>query len=57
MIEDDPKDDERVTEKEKGIESEPITKVRKSQRTRKQRMIIQHDQIGDCDDTKDLDYQ
>ena len=57
LIEDNPKDDEYTTEKEKGIESEPITKVRISQRIRKQRMVIQPDQIGDCDDTKDIDYR
>ena len=30
--------------------------VRKSSRIRKQRMIINDDEIGDCDDEKDPDY-
>ena len=42
---------------EKGIENEPIIEVRRSQRKRNQRMVIQPDQIGDCDDTKDIDYK
>ena len=32
------------------------TNVRKSSRVRKQRMIINDDEIGDCDDEKDPDY-
>ena len=32
------------------------TNVRKSSRARKQRMIINDDEIGDCDDEKDPDY-
>ena len=63
IIEDDSKDDKSKdgcttkTGKEKGIESKPVTEVRKSQRIRKQRMVIQPDQTGDCDDTKDMDYK
>ena len=30
--------------------------VRKSSRIRKQRMIINNDEIGDCDDERDPDY-
>ena len=30
--------------------------VRKSSRIRKQRMTINNDEIGDCDDEKDPDY-
>ena len=48
-------------EKEKRIESksekDEKVEVRKSQRIRKQRMVIHPDQIGDCDDTQDLDYK
>ena len=59
LIEDNSKDYECTTKtrKEKRIESKPITEVRKSQRIRKQRMIIQPDQIGDCDNSKDIDYR
>ena len=32
------------------------TNVRKSSRARKQRMIINDDEIGDCDDENDPDY-
>ena len=32
------------------------TNVRKSSRSRKQRMIINDDEIGDCDDENDPDY-
>ena len=32
------------------------TDVRKSSRTRKQRMIINDEEIGDCDDKNDPDY-
>ena len=53
---DNPEDDNTAIE-EKGIESEPIIEVRRSQRKRNQRMEIQPDQIGDCDDTKDIDYK
>ena len=43
--------------KRKGIESKPATEVRRSQRIRKQWMVIHPDQIGDCDDTQDRDYR
>ena len=43
--------------KRKGIESKPVTEVRKSKRIKKQWMVIQPDQIVDCDNTKDLDYR
>ena len=36
---------------------EPVIEVRRSQRKRNQRMVIQPDQIGDCDDSKDIDYK
>ena len=57
MIMDNPKDDDDTAKEEKRIESEPIIEVRRSQRKRNQRMVIQPDQIGDCDDTKDIDYK
>ena len=57
LIMDSPKDDDNTTKKEKRIESEPIIEVRRSQRKRNQRMVIQPDQIGDWDDTKDRDYR
>ena len=49
-------------EKEKRIagkskKGEKVAEVRKSQRIRKQRMVIHPDQIGNCDDTQDLDYK
>ena len=56
MIMDNPEDDNTAIE-EKGIENEPIIEVRRSQRKRNQRMEIQPDQIGDCDDAKDIDYK
>ena len=49
LIMDNPKDDDDTAKEEKGIESEPIIEVRRSQRKRNQRMVIQPDQIGDCD--------
>ena len=52
MIMDNPKDDDDTAKEEKGIESEPIIEVRRSQRKRNQRMVIQPDQIGDFDDTE-----
>ena len=51
------KDNDDTTKEEKRIESEPIIEVRRSQRKRNQRMVIQPDQIGDWDDTKDIDYR
>ena len=54
---DNPKDDDDTAKEEKGIESEPIIEVRRSRRKRNQRMVIQPDQKGDCDDTKDIDYK
>ena len=44
-----------MTEDEK--DENVATNIRKSQRVRKQRMAIEPDQIGDCDDSKDLDYK
>ena len=32
------------------------TDVKRSQRIRKQRMVIKPDQMGDCDGSQDLDY-
>ena len=56
--EDEPKVANRtIDEKNKGIENKTGAEVRKSQRIRKQRMVIHPDQIGDCDDTQDLDYK
>ena len=56
-IMDNSKDDDDTAKEEKGTESKPVTEVRRSQRKRKQRMEIQPDQIGDCDDAKDIDYK
>ena len=56
MIMDNLEDDYTVIE-EKGIENEPIIEVRRSQRKRNNRMLIQPDQIDDCDGTKDIDYK
>ena len=60
----DEKDEQITTEDEKdkkvtseSRKEEQVTNVRKSQRIRKQRMVIHPDQIGDCDDTQDLDYK
>ena len=43
--------------KQRKREIEPVIEVRRSQRKRNQRMVIQPDQISDCDDTKDIDYR
>ena len=50
---DDPGDDIMMEKKEK----EPTIEVRRSNRKRNQRINIQPDQIGDCDDAKDVDYK
>ena len=56
--EDEPKVANRtIDKKNKGIENKTGAEVRKSQRIRKQRMVIHPDQIGDCDDTQDPDYR
>ena len=47
----------KTGEEEKVVETEPVHEVRRSQRKRNQRMQIQPDQIGACDDTKDIDYK
>ena len=36
---------------------EQVIEVRRSHRKRNQRMVIEPDQIGDCDDSKDIDYE
>ena len=46
-----------VVERKKGTEGKPVAEIRKSQRIRKQRLVIHHDQIGDCDDKQDPDYR
>ena len=50
-------ENDKTGEEEKVVENEPIREVRRSQRKRNQRMQIQPDQIGACDDTKDIDYK
>ena len=64
VVTDDIQDEKITTEDEKykkvaseSRKEEWVTNVRKSQRIRKQRMVIHPDQIGDCDDTEDLDYK
>ena len=47
------KKNENVTADETKI----THKVRRSSRNRKQRMNINHDEIGDCDDKNDPDYE
>ena len=43
---------------ETDVQDEKIaTNIGRSTRVRKQRMAIESDQIGDCDDPKDLDYK
>ena len=39
------------------IENEPRIEVRRSHRKRNQRINIQPDEIGDCDDENDTDYK
>ena len=56
IIIDNPEDN-NITTEEREIENEPIIEVRRSQRKRNQRIDIQPDQIGDCDDAKDVDYK
>ena len=51
---DDIQDEKVKTESKKD---EQVTNVIKSQRIQKQRMVIDPDQIGDCDDKQDLDYK
>ena len=46
-----------VIDKDDDIEKESGTEVRKSTRKRVQRMIIEADDIGDCDTTNDPDYR
>ena len=55
----DEKNEATSDKKKNRIESkkEKVTEVRKSERIRKQRMTIHPDQLGDCDDTQDLDYR
>ena len=55
IIMDDPGDN--ITIEKREIENEPNIEVRRSQRKRKPRIDIQPDQIGDCDDAKDVDYK
>ena len=49
-----------MAEISKGMDKDKTTgeetNVRKSSRIRKQRMIINDDEIGDCDDENDPDY-
>ena len=51
---------QEVAETNNGMDEDETTNeeinVRKSSRIRKQRMIINDDEIGDCDDEKDPDY-
>ena len=43
---------------ETTVQNENIaTNIRRSQRVRKQRLSIDPNQIGGCDDPKDLDYK
>ena len=55
IIMDDPGDN--ITIEKREIENEPNIEVRRSQRKRNQRIDIQPDQIGVCDDAKDADYK
>ena len=64
VITEDEKNETNTTtdEKKKRIESknemdEKVAEVRKSQRIRKQQMIIHPNQIDDCDDRQDLNYR
>ena len=50
-------DVEKPTARDDNIEKESGTEVRKSTRKRVQRMIIEADDIGDCDTTNDPDYR
>ena len=51
---------QEVDEKDDGMSVNEVAdeeiNVRKSSRIRKQRMMINNDEIGDCDDEKDPDY-
>ena len=55
IIIDNPEDN--ITIEKREIENEPKIEVRRSQRKRNQWIDIQPDQIGECDDAKDVDYQ
>ena len=41
---------------ETGNMADENTDVRRSSRPRKQRMVIDDEEIGECDDENDLDY-
>ena len=49
--------EERNNENDTMDEAKALHKVRRSSRQRKQRMEINPDEIGDCDDKNDLDYK
>ena len=55
ILMDDPEHD--ITIEKKEIENEPTIEIRRLNRKRNQRIDIQPDQIGDCDDAKDVDYK
>ena len=54
---DDDDDDEKTITRDDNSEKESGTEVRKSTRKRVQRMIIEADDIGDCDTKNDPDYR
>ena len=55
-MEEDPEPATTIVE-DNSIEKEPGTGVRKSARKRAQRMVIEADDIGDCDNENDPDYR